>query len=98
MRRRMFDLSVSVVSLALLGFFAWHGLRGDRGVEHQKSVVAEVVQLKADLARVRDERNKLDARVALLRPQSIDPDLLDEMARRTLGYVREREIVIDLRP
>lgn len=98
MRRRFFDLSVFVVSVVLLGFFAWHGIRGDRGIEHQKSVAEKVSLLKADLARVRAERKTLESRVALLRPQSIDPDLLDEMARRTLGFVRDREIVIDLHP
>jgi cell division protein FtsB len=36
--------------------------------------------------------------VALLRPQSIDPDLLDEIARRSLGYVRESEIVLEIAP
>ena len=36
--------------------------------------------------------------MALLRPESIDPDLLDEMARRSLGYVKEGEIVLEIAP
>ncbi|HUF43773.1 MAG TPA: septum formation initiator family protein [Aestuariivirgaceae bacterium] len=48
--------------------------------------------------KVRAERIALDERVALLRPDSIDPDLLEELARTTLGFVRPNDLVIDTSP
>ena len=44
----------------------------------------------------RSEREVLDKRVALLRPNSIDPDMLDEVARKTLGFVNKRDRVISV--
>ena len=49
------------------------------------------------LTRVRDdlraEREDLERHVALLRPQSIDPDTVEELARRDLGYAYPNDLV-----
>ena len=43
---------------------------------------------------VRSEREALEHRVSLLHPQTLDADMLDEMARRVLGLGRPDEIII----
>ena len=96
MHVRAYDLAVTLGSLCLLGYFGWHGFHGPRSFANQAAIEAEVGRLEAELAKVSAERAARDARVALLRPQSIDPDLLDEMARRALGYVEEGEIVLEI--
>jgi cell division protein FtsB len=98
MRLRAFDIAVTAGSLCLLGYFGWHGFHGPRSFANEAVIEAEVARLETELARVAAERAARDARVALLRPQSIDPDLLDEMARRSLGYARENEIVLEIAP
>jgi cell division protein FtsB len=98
MRLRAFDIAVTVGSLGLLGYFGWHGLHGPRSFANEAAIEAEVARLEDELAEVSAEGAARDARVALLRPQSIDPDLLDEIARRSLGYVRESEIVLEIAP
>ena len=98
MRLRAFDIAVTVGSLGLLGYFGWHGLHGPRSFANEAAIEGEVARLEAELAKVSAERAARDGRVALLRPQSIDPDLLDEIARRSLGYVGESEIVLEIGP
>jgi cell division protein FtsB len=98
MRVRVFDIAVTLGSLCFLGYFGWHGFHGPRSFANQALIEAEVARYEAELAGVSAERAASDARVALLRPQSIDPDLLDEMARRSLGYVREGEVVLEIAP
>jgi cell division protein FtsB len=44
------------------------------------------------------ERAVWDRRVALLRSDKIDPDMLDERARALLGYVDPRDAVLLLQP
>jgi cell division protein FtsB len=39
------------------------------------------------------ERLRLENKVALLRPESIDPDLLDELARGKLELARPTDVV-----
>ena len=39
------------------------------------------------------ERMRLENKVALLRPESIDPDLLDELARGNLELAKPTDVV-----
>ena len=43
---------------------------------------------------MRGERLALEHRVQLLRPESVDPDLLEEQARARLGLSEPDEVVI----
>jgi len=43
---------------------------------------------------VKAERAQWERRVALLRPDRIDPDMLDERARALLGYVDARDLTL----
>ncbi|WP_205042270.1 FtsB family cell division protein [Rhodoligotrophos defluvii] len=78
-------------ALGALGYFTWHGLHGSRGVERVAELKLEVGRLKEQLAGLREQRLALERRVVLLRPESIDPDMLDEEARASLGFVHEND-------
>ena len=94
MLRRKFDLIVMTVCLALLGYFAWHAFDGPRGFDHQKSLEASAKALKAELDALSSDREKLEKRVSLMRPESIDPDMLDELARANLDFGKPGDLVI----
>lgn len=81
------------VSVALIGYFAWHGLHGERGLWAWLEVGRELERAKSELVGLRTERRALEQRVEALQPDRSDPDLLEEQLRR-LGYVAEREAVI----
>ncbi|MBI3710032.1 MAG: septum formation initiator family protein [Proteobacteria bacterium] len=53
-----------------------------------------IVEAQAQLDEVTAERRALERRVALLRPDNLDPDLLDERARLVLNLARPDEVVI----
>ena len=93
-RRSAFDITVTVVCLSLLGFFAWHGMYGKRSFANQDAILAKMsgLEQKRDALRVR--REALETRVSLLRPESIDPDMLEEMSRKMLGFAKANEIVV----
>jgi len=56
----------------------------------------EVVHKRAEYAELKEKRQKIEANVHLMRPNSLDPDMADEQVRRSLGYTRPDEIVIHL--
>ncbi len=95
-RSLAFDLSVLFSSVAVLGYFGWHGYYGPRSIDHGKFIQSEVVKHQAELEAAQSKRDKLDARVALLRPQSIDPDMLDEMARKTLQFAADGDFIVPI--
>jgi len=94
MIRRKFDLVVMTVCLALLGYFAWHAFYGPRGFDHRKALEANAKALEAQFDQLRSGREKLEKRVSLMRPDSIDPDMLDELARANLDFGKPGDLVI----
>lgn len=94
MLRHKFDLVVMMVCMALLGYFGWHGYYGPRSFAHRDEIHAKAVQLDEKLAAIRKDSAALEARVQLMRPESIDPDLLDELAREELEYAKPGDLIL----
>ncbi len=94
MIRRGFDLIVCLGSLCLIGYLLWHAVNGERSYSQAARIADRIETLTLERDEVRARRMKLDRRVALLRPESIDPDMLEEMARTKLGFVRPNDIII----
>jgi cell division protein FtsB len=96
MVKRKFDLIVMSVCLGLLGYFGWHAYYGPRSFTHRDELAAKATELDIKLTMVRDQRVTLEHKVSLMRPQSIDPDMLDELARSTLDYGKPSDLIIRL--
>ena len=94
MRRRAKVLIAPVLGLALTGYFAYHLVEGDRGLRAWMRITQELRQAKSNLADVAAERATLDRRVANMRPEHLDPDLLETQVRRNLDVAAPDEIVI----
>jgi cell division protein FtsB len=78
----------------LIGYFAVNAYTGNRGLRAQQDLDFEYAELSRQLERLRAERVHWQHRVELLRPESIDPDMLDERARAILNYLDRREIML----
>ena len=94
MRRRARVLIAPVLGLALTGYFVYHLIEGERGLKAWVRVTQELRLAKETLSAVADERAGLEHKVSHMRPEQVDPDLLDSQARRTLDVVSPDEIVI----
>jgi cell division protein FtsB len=75
-------------------YFGWFALYGRHGLVNYAKVQREVELRQADLDRIGAERTALERRVNLLKPESIDPDLLEERARDALGLTGPNELVL----
>jgi cell division protein FtsB len=94
MRKRLFDGVVSFFCLLLYAYFSSHYYYGSRNLTILGRTEARAVELRAELQKEIDARRRLEAKVALLRPEHIDPDLLDEMARRILDFGTTNELIV----
>jgi cell division protein FtsB len=94
MRRRARALVGPVLGLALIGYFAYHLVEGDRGLFAWLRVTQELHSAKKTLENVTAEREALDHRVSHMRSARVDPDLLDTQVRKTLDVAKPDEIVI----
>ena len=94
MRTHRFDFIITAACFALLGYLAWHAWHGPRGYPYRDRLLEETAVLQDQFAKVLSERTTLEQQVALLRPDHIDPDMLDQLARERLEMVRPNELVV----
>jgi cell division protein FtsB len=94
MRKSVFDSLVLVFCLLLYGYMGWHYFYGTRSIAVRSSIEIRQAALRQELEESVGKRLELESRVNLLRPENIDRDLLDEVARRTLNFVDSRELVL----
>ena len=93
---KRFELLVGICCLTMLGYLAWQAERGSRGFGYQERLSIQVKNLSGDFDLIKDQHKLLERRVAELRPEAIDPDLLDEMARKNLNFAAPSEMIIHL--
>ncbi|EWY42280.1 septation ring formation regulator EzrA [Skermanella stibiiresistens SB22] len=82
------------IGAAIVGYFAYHAVQGDRGLIALSHLQNEIQQAQATLAQVKDERVELEKRASLLRRDHLDPDMLDERARAVLNYSHPDDVII----
>ncbi len=80
--------------ILVVGYFLVHMVQGDRGILAWIAVRQQIAHAEARLAVVSAERARLERHVVLLRRDRVDPDMLDEQARRLLGLVGPKDIVV----
>jgi len=78
----------------MLAYFAHHAYQGRLGIFAKADLDRKAVILAVELEKLQGNREKLETRVALLRPGTMEKDMLDEQARYHLNLAREEEIVI----
>jgi cell division protein FtsB len=84
--------------LLVMGYFAYHAVEGDYGLFALGKLEDRVATLEAELRTARAEREKMERHVSLMRPESLDKDMIDERAREALNMADAKDIVIFLDP
>ncbi len=99
-RLRSFFTALGLYAIAALfiGYFAVNAFSGNHGLRAKQQLEEQISELTAELGRAEMERGQWERRVALLRSDRLDPDLLDERARVELHYLHPREVTFILKP
>ncbi len=79
------------IMLVYLGF---HLLHEDQGLVGRIIQDHKQQHLQQELEATHRHRMELERNVALMKSDTIDPDLLDELARRQLPVVGDRQIIM----
>ncbi len=85
------------LAFTVIGIFAGYALFGANGVLAWGDYSQRLDSKKVELAKLKKEQAELTNRVALLNPNSANPDLVDELVRRQLGLAQPDEVIIPLR-
>lgn len=91
-------LALYAVSAAAVGYFLHSAQIGNRGLLAKQAFKIQRNEVTQELDAARAEHADWDRRLALLRSDQVDRDLLDERARVMLGRVHRNDVVVVLPP
>jgi cell division protein FtsB len=94
MKRRAKAAIVPVFLFALAGYFGWTAVRGDHGLlalAQRKGLLAEA---QGDLGRLQARQADWQQKVAALRTDHLDLDLLNERVREMLNLSDPHDLLV----
>lgn len=77
-------LVVPAIALAVVSYFGAYAIWGNRGILALEDTQAKLGIQQEQLAQLRDNRARLEHRIALMEKNGSDPDLVEELARGQL--------------
>ncbi|HYQ07433.1 MAG TPA: septum formation initiator family protein [Xanthobacteraceae bacterium] len=80
----------------LIGYFGVNAYNGDRGLKAKEDIDRQMAALTADLERLQTEQAQWERRIALLKSDDLDPDMLDERVRALLDYADAHDLTLML--
>jgi cell division protein FtsB len=92
--RSISQFLATFLSFGLFVYFFYHLVHGDHGYFAWKGVEEKLIVAQVDYDKSRAERDSLEKRVRMLRPDSLDLDMLDERTRAVLGFMNPDEVVV----
>jgi cell division protein FtsB len=99
-RRRAILTAIVLYAFAALyiGYFGVNAFTGRHGLRAQQDLDQQLAAMQQELGELKAEHSLWERRVALLRSDQIDPDMLDERARDLLGMADTRDLILLLHP
>jgi cell division protein FtsB len=91
---RLRSLIFPLLACGAGGYFGYHLEIGDHGLEARADLERRKQVLEGELAGLKEVRQRLERDVALLRPESLDPDMLDERARAILNLAQPDDLIL----
>lgn len=85
-----------ITAALLIGYLGVNAVNGNHGLKAKEDIDHEIAALTAELDRLQHERSQWERRVALLKSDKIDPDMLDERARALLDDTDGNELTLML--
>jgi cell division protein FtsB len=92
LRTILAGIGLHLMAAGAIVYFGFHAYNGDRGLIAKEAHRAQMAELAAELAALRKEREDWALRVSLMRPDALDPDIIDERARDVLNMVHPKDV------
>ena len=94
LRSILTTLGLYVMAALLIGYFGVNAFSGARGLTAKEDIDHQITSLSGDLDRLSHERMQWERRAALLKSDKLDPDMLDEQARKLLDDVAPNDLTL----
>jgi len=94
LRSVLTTLGLYVTAALLIGYFGVNAYSGNHGLKAKEDIDRQIAELSSELKGLKQQRAQWERRVALLRADRLDPDMLDQQARGLLDYADPRDLAL----
>lgn len=84
----------TILGVMLCVYFSYHAVFGHRSVLALSSLNTQIEMAVSQKDNVSAKRQGLEHKVLAMRPDSMNPDMVEERARAVLGYKRVDEVLV----
>ena len=85
---------VAIIGMCLGLYFCYHLMAGERSYWRLSALESKIESVDQNLSMLQENRAALEEKVVMMRPGSINRDLLEERVRVVLGYRAPTEKII----
>ena len=82
------------IGVCLSIYFSYHLIAGPRGYFSLVLLENKIADVSVEYSQLKEKREAVEKKVVMMRPGSIDRDLLEERARYMLGFKYEDEVIL----
>lgn len=85
---------IAIIGLCVSFYFGYHLMGSERSYWRLSELNAEIQKEQSMLDALQGKKSDIEQKVVMMRPGSINRDLLDERVRSVLGYRSKDEAII----
>lgn len=93
-RKQMKVSAIPFLGVAMLFYFTYHLLHGDRSLLSWWKLQKRIYKAEATAGVLGTQKLRLEKHVKLLNPTGLDPDMLEERARLMLNFGHSDDVII----
>jgi cell division protein FtsB len=90
-------LALYTIAALVIAYFGVNAYTGNHGLRAKQDLDLQIAQLSVERDALKSERAVWERRLALLKSDSLDADMLDERARALLDYVDPRDLTLQFK-
>lgn len=83
-----------LVGICLCVYFGYHLAQGERSYTRLLSLNSDIELLQEQHEELKNKKDLLTTKVVMLRPNSIEEDLLEQRVREVLGFHKQDELAV----
>ena len=93
-RWRFNNIAGPLFGILLFTYFVYHSIQGQHGILAWRQLDIHITKAEVRFANLQANQVKLEQRVTMLRPNTLDSDMLEEQSRRLLNFTHEDDVVV----
>ncbi len=84
---------INILLITLIGYFTFHSIYGSRGLISLMKLTQQITKANEELYDIQAQKLDIEKHVNILRSESLDQDILEEIAKVNFGMIKDTEII-----